>query len=60
MSAWTIESLVERVGAELAEQREEYAEALARLAKSLMCAAPVGEINEALGRIREPRRFEST
>ena len=47
MSVWTIESLAERVEAELAEQRGDYAEALAHLANSLTAAAPMGEINEA-------------
>ena len=47
MSIAAIESLAERVEAELSGQRGDYAEALAHLANSLTAAAPMGEINEA-------------
>ena len=57
MSVSTIESLAERVGAELAAQRGEYAEALARLVNSLTCAAFVGEINEAWEHSENPEEL---
>ena len=57
MSVWTIESLAERVKAELAEQRGKYAEALARLANALACAALVGEINQAWEETENPEEL---
>ena len=57
MSVWSIESLAERVGAELAEQRGDYQEALARLANSLTVAAPMREINEAWEHSENPEEL---
>lgn len=57
MSISTIESLAERVEAELAAQRGDYEEALARLVNSLTCAAFVGEINEAWEHSENPEEL---